>query len=92
MTLRWKLLVLGLLLFQWVQALVFWHLMDVVRLQAEGSWLHETAWGPETMRWVWVVGSLVTVVGLAAIMVDVHRAVPPPASPSPPPSAEQPPG
>src|SRR5262245_1384635 len=43
---RWKILVLGLLAFQWVQTYSAWKLMDAIRYQAEGSWLHDTVWGP----------------------------------------------
>lgn len=75
MTPRWKLVLVGLLVFQWVQAAVFWHLMDVIRYQAEDSWLHETAWGPATMRWVWLVGGAVTVIALAVLVIDVRGAV-----------------
>ena len=74
MTARWKLVLVGLLVFQWVQAAVFWHLMDVIRLQAEGSWLHETAWGPATMRWLWMTGVAVTVIVLLVFVIDVRGA------------------
>ena len=72
---HWKFFVFGLLLFQWVQALVFWHLLDVIRLQAEGSWLHETVWGPETMRWTWIIGGIVSAVAILLLFIDVRTAV-----------------
>jgi hypothetical protein len=73
----WKVLLLGVVLFQWVQALVFWHLLDVVRLQAEGSWLHDTAWGPDTMRWVWVTGAMVTAAAVVALVLEARAYIGP---------------
>lgn len=89
MTARWKVLVVGLLVFQWVQAAVFWHLMDVIRHQAEGSWLHETAWGPEAMRRVWLVGAGVSLLAFLVLVLDLRGAVErlaaqPPSAPSDP--------
>jgi hypothetical protein len=72
---RWKFFLFGILLFQWVQVAVFWHLMDVIRYQAEGSWLHETAWGPETMSWIWTTGGIVTALSVVLLVADVLPAI-----------------
>jgi hypothetical protein len=70
---RWKILALGLLAFQWVQTYTAWKLMDAIRYQAEGSWLHETAWGPEHMSKVWVIGGLVTALAAVLLIVDLFQ-------------------
>lgn len=64
---KWRVAVVAIVVFQWVQVWVFWSLMDTIRYQAEGSWLHETAWGPREFAWVVVVGLGATVLVLRSV-------------------------
>lgn len=78
---------LGLLAFQWVQTYTAWKLMDAIRYQAEGSWLHDTAWGPERMSKVWMIGGFVTAVAVVLIIGDLVKVGPKSSPTEPPPPA-----